>query len=567
MARIPEYQPQFDHQSVDLGAPKQQLSIPAAAFGSDGKALQEAGKGLQDAGTVMAAIRTRMGEEKAAADANKALSELIDTTAPYEAQVASSKGEAAIGVTQGMREHIRGVAEDIGGKLSGGARETFDRAVEGHYREKIAVISKHEAAQLQEYRFTAADALAVKEAQSALTNFNNAELFNSGLARAVEKKLEALAVKGLGEDSAQAQQAIAAFQSIAVRGRAQTYLNRGAYGEAKDIAVNDTRLLPEDREHLDKAIKPLATLGKAQEVYDRLKGMGEGAAKVIEADKTLEPDVCEKALELVDHGISRQRSAIQFNQHQGAITLSGKIVKAYQAGDIVGAQRLADTAPLYAAAGASELLTKLSSGSMRPDEGGPAGLVWELRQKAAESPTAFMDDWSKNRVSYSARLSAHSQSLFDNLFTAAHKGDGKPMEELLSDQELLKNTAKQLGISTKEGASKADAEKMGKLEREYTRVVEDAMKAKGGKLSTAEKQAIIDKQILLPGTVAGMMYGRSQQTMFGAKVKGDTTFKPDTPQAPPRPSKNIPGLFYSHAAGAWGVEDSAGRFRPYLGGK
>lgn len=567
MANIPQYQTQFDRQSVELGAPKQALNIPATAFGSDGKAFQEAGKGLQDAGTVLAAVRTRMNEEKAVADANTALSELIDATAPYEAQVAASKGEAAIGVTQGMREHIRGVAEGIGGKLSGGAREVFDRAVEGHYREKIAATSKHEAAQLQEYRFTAADALAVREAQSALTNFNNAELFNTGLARAVEKKLEALAVKGFGADSAQAQQAISAFQSLAVRERAQTYLNRGAYAEARDIAVNDKRLLPGDREALDKAIRPLATLGKAQEVYDRLKSMGEGAVKVIEADKTLDPDVRQKALEMVEHNVSRQRAAIQFNQHQTAITLAGRVETAVRQGDVAGAMKIRDTAPVWARPGLSEMLTKASSGAMTPDEGGPSGLVWELRRKAAENPAAFMDDWSKNRTSYSARLSAHSQSLFDNLFTAAHKGDGKPMEELLSDQELLKNTAKQLGISTKDGSSKADAEKMGKLEREYTRVIEDAMRAKGGKLSSAEKQAVIDKQILLPGTVEGLMYGRSQQTAFGAKMKGDTTFKPDTPQAPPKPSKNIPGLFFNHAANAWGVEDSAGRFRPYLGGK
>jgi len=563
MARIPEYQPQFERQSVELGAPKQQLNIPAAALGSDGRALQEAGKGLQDQGTVLAAIRTRMGEEKAQADANSKLTQYIETTTPYMTQVATSKGEAAIGVTDGTKEHLRGEAEKIAGELGPGmAQDLFNKAAESHYRESVAKSAMHETEQLQEYRFSAADSLAVKEAQNALTNFNNAQLFDSGLSRAVEKKLEALAVKGFGSDSAQAQQAIAAFQSVAVRERAQTYLNRGAYGEAKAIAVNDTRLLPTDREALDKAIKPLATLGQAQEVYDRLKGMGEGAIKAIETDKTLDPDVRQKALELVDHNVSRQRSAIQFNQHQGAIALSGKIVKAYQSGDIVGAQRLADTAPLYAAAGATELLTKLSSGSMRPDEGGPAGLVWDLRRKAAENPTAFMDDWAKNRVSYAARLSAHSQGLFDNLFTAAHKGDGKPMEELLSDQELLKNTAKQLGINTAQNASKDDAEKMGQLERQYTRVVEDAMKSKGGKLSSAEKQQVIDKTILMPGTVEGL-FGRSKATTFGAKLKGDTTFTPTIPAKP----KDIPGLFYNYTAGSWGIEDSAGRFRPYIGGK
>lgn len=562
MARIPDYQ-QAGPQSLDLGAAKQQLNIPAAAFGSDGRALQEAGKGLQDNGTVLAAIRTRMGEEEAQTKANTSLTRYIETTTPYMAQVAASKGEDAYGVTDGTREHLRGEAEKIAGELGPGlAQELFSKAAESHYRENLTKSSLHETQQRQEYRFTSADALAVSEGHNALTNFNSAQLFDSGLARALEKKQEALAVKGFGPESEQAKNALAAFSSTMVRERAQTYLNRGAYGEAKDIAANDTRLLPEDREHLDKAIKPLATLGKAQEVYDRLKGMGDGAVKVIEADKTLDPDVREKALALVEHNVSRQRASLQFNQHQGAITLSGRIVKAYQAGDILGAQKLADTAPLYAAPGASELLTKLSSGSMRPDEGGPAGLVWDLRRKAAESPAAFMDDWAKNRVSYAARLSAHSQSMFDNLFTATHKGDGKPMEELISDQELIKNTARQMGINTKENASKSDSEQMGKLEREYTRVLEEAMRAKGGKLSSAEKQQVIDKQILMPGTVEGL-WGSSKSTRFGAKLKSDDTFKPETPPKP----KEIPGLFYNHAAGSWGVEGNDGRFYPYIGGK
>lgn len=380
----------------------------------------------------------------------------------------------------------------------------------------------------------------------------------------MEKKQEALAVKGLGADSAQAQQAIAAFQSTAVRERAQTYLNRGAYDTAKDIAVNDTRLLPEDREDLDKAIRPLATLGKAQEVYDSLKGLGERAIKVIEADKTLDPDVRQKALELVDHNVSRQREAIQFNQHQTAMRLAGEVETAVRKGDVAGAMRIRDTAPVWARPGLSEVLDRFSRRKSGPqDEGGPAGLVWNLRRKAAENPAAFLDDWSKNRASYAARLSTHSQAFFDNLFMASHKGDSKPMEELLSDQDLLKNTAKQLGINTGRGAGAADAQKMGSLEREYTRAVEDATRAKGGKLSTSEKQAVIDKQILMPGTVQGML-GRWKATKFGAKLSGDTTFQPTQP---PRPTKNIPGLYFNHAANAWGVEDSSGRFRPYLGGK
>ena len=564
MAKIPEYQTQYDRQNVELGAPKQALNIPQAALGSDGEALQDAGKGLQNAGAVLAAVRTRMNEEKATADANKALSKEIDDTSPYMAFVASSKGEDAIGITQGTREHLQGVANDIGGTLSDGARKIFDQAVAAHIREKVAAAATHEATQLQEYRYTAADSLAVKEAQNALTNFNNAELFNSGLARAVEKKQEALAVKGLGADSAQAQQAIAAFQSTAVRERAQTYLNRGAYGTAKDIAVNDTRLLPEDREDLDKAIRPLATLGKAQEVYDSLKGLGERAIKVIEADKTLDPDVRQKALELVDHNVSRQREAIQFNQHQTAMRLAGEVETAVRKGDVAGAMRIRDTAPVWARPGLSEVLDRFSRRKSGPqDEGGPAGLVWDLRRKAAENPAAFLDDWSKNRASYAARLSTHSQAFFDNLFMASHKGDSKPMEELLSDQDLLKNTAKQLGINTGRGAGAADAQKMGSLEREYTRAVEDATRAKGGKLSTSEKQAVIDKQILMPGTVQGML-GRWKATKFGAKLSGDTTFQPTQPL---RPTKNIPGLYFNHAANAWGVEDSSGRFRPYLGGK
>lgn len=565
MAKIPEYQQQFDKQNVELGAPKQQLNIPAAAFGSDGKALQEAGKGLQDTGSVLAAVRTRMGEEKNQADANKGLTELLDVTMPYETQVAASKGEAALGVTDGMREHIRGEADRIRAKLSPGAQELFDARVEAHYREKVSSTALHETKERQEYRFTSADALAVREGQNALTNFNSAQLFESGLARALEKKQEALAVKGLGPESEQAKNALSAFSSTMVRARAQTYLGRGAFGEAQAIATNDTRLLPQDREALEKEIKPLATLGQAQAVYDRLKGMGEGAIRVIEDDKTLEPDVRQKALELVGHNVSRQRASIQFNQHQNSLNLAGKIVKAYQSGDVVEAQRLADTAPLHAAPGAAELLTKLSSGSMRPDEGGPSGLVWELRRQFAEDPKGALENWSKNRTSYAARLSAHSQTLFDNLFTAAHKGDSKPMEEFITDQAILKGTAAQLGIIDNGTGRVTDQKKLDQLEVEYARAMTEATLAKGGKLTTEEKYRVRDKRILLPGTVEGLWGGRDSATKFGAKLDGKTTFEANKADIPPRPAGAPKNAYWDHALGAYVYERNDGVVLKYTG--
>jgi len=566
MAKIPEYQQQFDKQNVELGAPKQQLNIPAAAFGSDGKALQEAGKGLQDAGSVLAAVRTRMGEEEAQAKANAALTRHIETTTPYMAYVSTTKGEEAYGVTDGTREHLRGEAEKIANELGPGlAQDLFKKAAESHFREGITKSSLHETQQRQEYRFTSADALAVSEGQNALTNFNSAQLFESGLVRALEKKQEALAVKGFGPESEQAKNALSAFSSTMVRARAQTYLGRGAYGEAQAIATNDTRLLPQDREALEKEIKPLATLGRAQEVYDRLKGMGEGAIRAIESDKTIDPDVRQKALELVDRNVSRQRASVQFNQHQGAIALSGRIVKAYQAGDIVGAQKLADTAPLYAAPGASELVTKLSSGSMRPDEGGPAGLVWDLRRKAAENPAAFMDDWAQNRVSYAARLSAHSQSLFDNLFTAAHKGDSKPMEEFITDQAILKGTAAQLGIIDNGTGRVTDQKKLDQLEVEYARAMTEATLAKGGKLTTEEKYRVRDKQILLPGTVEGIMYGRNAATKFGAKLDGRASFEANKADIPPKPAGAPKNAYWDHALGSYVFERNDGVVFKYTG--
>ena len=142
----------------------------------------------------------------------------------------------------------------------------------------------------------------------------------------------------------------------------------------------------------------------------------------------------------------------------------------------------------------------------------------------ANDPTKFREEW--NSPAMIAKLSQATREKFDNAYISMGKGTSTPVvDEIRSDSDIINEAAGLLKINTTPSQMKeSDREKLAALNRRYTTLVQMEMANKGRKLTTAEKQKIVDDEILYKGKVKGAGHWWSsdweKKSRFEAQFEG-----------------------------------------------
>jgi hypothetical protein len=109
------------------------------------------------------------------------------------------------------------------------------------------------------------------------------------------------------------------------------------------------------------------------------------------------------------------------------------------------------------------------------------------------------------------------------------------VDEIRSDSDILKSAAAVLEIKVSDiDKNQKTAEKYSALERKYAMLIQEATDKKGAKLTTAEKQKIVDDEILYKGKVKGSLWGSNTAYKFNAEYDKDQSFRPDAALDPRR---------------------------------
>lgn len=534
MPQVPIYNRQFDKNPVDLNAPKQNFNTPDEAFGAgSARSLISAGRGVTDIGTSLMIAAKRIKDEEDETKALDAYARYHDALNVYlqgdgseGSGLYNRLGGSAVGVTKEAQEAMEKDRERIASELDNESqRRLFNRRAIMLRSENLASVSRHEAQQRKVYKGEMYKAIADREASYAILNFTNPEQVDAALGRMDESVRAAAQMKGMSPEATD--KLLTDTRSSALKGVAMRHIENGNFGIARSI-MSDSRLTGEDVSAIEKSLKSGSDKAKSYELF-RTAMDSEDPLSWLAEKKDLDPNVRDQAEQRIKSEITWRRTEKHEAERIAGKEAEDALVKALDSKDIDTAMQLVEDAPEGMRKEFRAYVNSRLAGKDITDD--PAE-SWKWTQMLANDPEQFKKEW--NSPAMIAKLSPSTREKFDNAYVALGKKQNAPiLDEITSDKDILQQTAVVLGIKVKNIKSDTEvAKKYGELEREYTRLVQQEMAVKGRKLTTSEKQAIVDEQILYKGKVKGTFYGTNEAYLFNAKYDKDKTFRPSAEYDP-----------------------------------
>lgn len=505
MPKIPVYERRFDEQSVSLNAPMQNINAPAEAFGAgDARALQGAGQNISEVGRVMLATANRMKKEEdetAVLDAYRRYHDAVGLQlygdGSPETGLFNRSGQGAIGATKEAKEAFDRARREIAGTLKNPDQQrAFGLKADTLASESMLSVARHEGGQRKAALAEGYKAVAKKENSYALLNFTDPGLVNAALGRMDESARAAARLSGLDPEATESM--VSALKSSTLKDVAMRHIENGNFTTVQGM-LKDERLTGDDAAAVEKSFKAAS---------DRAKSYGLFQAAMKQKDplkwldgQDVDPLIKDAAQQRTKSEIQWQRSEQKEEEAVAARNAEDSLVKALEVKDLNAVQRIIEDAP----AGLRKEFTAyrdtvLSGKTVQND---PAE-EWKWVQMLANDPQRFVEEW--NAPAMINKLDPGTREKFNNAYIAlGKKGAADPViDEIRSDSDIINEAAGLLKINTTPSQMKeSDREKLAALNRRYTTLVQMEMANKGRKLTTAEKQKIVDDEILYKGKVKG----------------------------------------------------------------
>ena len=277
MARIPTYQSQTGPENVNLNAPKQQLNAPLAAFGSDGVGLQEAGKGLRGVGSALAVASVKMREERDLADATNATIELHKMHDETTADLRSRKMGDAVDLVKTYDETFPSLKDEIGAKLSSGAKSLFEQKAAALYLDNRRMFANQEAQERRDYLVYSNGQLAEVKAGTAETNYTDRASVDANIAEGKEALRIAIQAKGVSPDSEAGRGLLAKYESGVLGRVVDRFVSARNFSDAKTLLTEfkeSGRLMGADAEKVELKLKGFELQNQADQIAASWKGLG-----------------------------------------------------------------------------------------------------------------------------------------------------------------------------------------------------------------------------------------------------------------------------------------------------
>jgi hypothetical protein len=525
MPKIPVYERQFDRQSVDLGAPKQSFDTNIAMFGGgDAAGLKSLGGGMADVGTVMLATANRMKKEEdetAVLDAYRryhdSVSMALQGDGSPETGFYNRLGQSAIGLTKEAKQSLEQAQREIAGTLKNPEQQrAFSLKASALSSESMLGVARHEGQQRRAALTEGYKAAAKKENSYALLNFTDPGLVDAALGRMEESARAAARLSGM--DGEAAEQMVAALKSNTIKDVAMRHIENGNFTTVQDI-LKDERLTGDDAAAVEKSFKAASDRAKSYGLFQEAMGQEDPLGWLREQD--IDPLIKDAAEQRTKSEIQWKRSEQKEAEAQKAKVSEDALVRALEVKDLDAVQRIIEDAPAGLRKEFSAYRDTILSGKSVEDD--PAE-KWKWTQMLANDPTKFREEWNSPAVL--AKLSQATREKFDNAYISMGKGTSSPViDEIRSDSDIINEAAGLLKIQTTPSQmKKSDREKLAALNRRYTTLVQMEMANKGRKLTTAEKQKIVDDEILYKGKVKGAGHWWSsdweKKSRFEAQFEG-----------------------------------------------
>ena len=525
MPKIPVYDRQVDKESVNLNAPKQSFDTNIAMFGGgDAAGLKSLGGGMTDVGTVMLATANRMKKEEdetAVLDAYRRYHDAVGMQlygdGSPETGLFNRAGQNAIGVTKEAKEAFDRARQEIAGTLKNPDQQrAFGLKADTLMGESMLSVARHEGGQRKAALAEGYKAVAKKENSYALLNFTDPGLVNAALGRMDESARAAARLSGLDPEATDSM--VSALKSDTLKNVAMRHIENGNFTTVQEL-LKDERLTGDDAAAVEKSFKTASDRAKSYGLFQQAMGQEDPIGWLREQD--IDPLILEQAESRTKAEIQWKRSEQKEAEAQKARASEDALVRALEVKDLDAVQSIIEDAP----AGLRKEFTAyrdttLSGKSVEDD---PAE-KWKWTQMLANDPTEFREEW--NSPAMLAKLSQATREKFDNAYISMGKSTSAlVVDEIRSDSDIINEAAGLLKINTTPSQMKeSDREKLAALNRRYTTLVQMEMANKGRKLTTAEKQKIVDDEILYKGKVKGAGHWWSsdweKKSRFEAQFEG-----------------------------------------------
>lgn len=252
---------QYQERVRSRGVNQQDLSVratPEAAGAGIGRAMQGVGQGVMDVGLFISA----RNELKAGNDARDAENRYIAATQQLrynpETGYLNQTGANALDRRAAFEEQLAKTRSDIAATLSPQARRAFEASTDALTNGVREQFIRHEATQLREHTNSTRLATAEGYVNEALLNYNNPELFQQNLQRALDEQAQVARLNGTSPEAALLGQQ--KLVSSAYAGAIARMADEGVGGATRARAYmneNIERLTAEDRSKLDTVLRPL----------------------------------------------------------------------------------------------------------------------------------------------------------------------------------------------------------------------------------------------------------------------------------------------------------------------
>lgn len=538
MPKIPVYERQFDKESVSLNTPKQSFDTNIAMFGGgDAAGLKSLGSGAADVGTVMLATAKRMKQEEdetSVLDAYRRYHDAVGATlqgdGSPETGLYNRLGQSAIGLTKEAKQTLEQAQQEIAGTLKNGDQQRLFMAKAGALTsESLLGAARHEGQQRRTALTENYKAAAKKENSYALLNFTDPDLVNNAISRMEESARSAARMSGLSPEATD--EAVRSISSNTLKDVAMRHIENGNLTTVQGL-LQDERLTGDDAAAIEKSFKVASDRAKSYDVFQQAIGQEDPLGWIREQD--IDPLIRDQAEQRTKSEIQWKKSEQKEAEAVAARTSEDALVRALEAKDLDTVQRVIEDAPAGLRKEFSAYRDSVLSGKSVEDD--PAE-KWKWTQMLADNPAKFRDEWNSPAVI--AKLSPGTREKFDNAYISMGKKGATPVvDEIRSDTDILKGTATVLGINMSLVDKEPEvAEKYAALERKYSTLIQEATDKKGSKLTTSEKQKIVDDEILYKGQVKEKgWFGTSMEESrkFNAEYDKNQTFKPDASLDPRR---------------------------------